>query len=150
MLSMWWNSTLWNIKRRKLINYIYSWLCCELCIIIILLLMQWFPHHSLLMHLRSEQNQWEKIATGGVIISWEVKKSLISNTCGFSHHIIIIPIWHVKKWCAIKCFSVLSIISIRKVCVCVCAPIYQSGGAQNSASITTITLNQTYNDHELN
>ncbi len=73
------------------------------------------------MHLRSEQNQWEKIVTGGVIYHEKYKKSLIANTYGFSHHIIT-PIWHVKKWCAIKCFSVLSIISIHIYkCVCVCA-----------------------------
>ncbi len=73
------------------------------------------------------ENQWKKIVTGGVIISREVyKKSLIANTCGFSHHISL-QFGTLKKWCAIKCFSVLSIISIRIYkCVCVCAPIYNS------------------------
>ncbi len=49
---------------------------------------------SLLMHLRSEQNQWKFFLTGGVIISRG--NHLLQIHMG-SLTIIITPIWHVKK-----------------------------------------------------
>ncbi len=64
------------------------------------------------------ENQWKKIVAGGVIISREVQEITYCKYMCLT--ILSLQFGTLKKWCAIKCFSVLSIISIRIYkCVCV-------------------------------